>query len=89
MSESRCQCWVYHSRHLQPINGVTLNNERAVDFSCNGELLVSSGEDQTIKLWDVDTDECLHTFLGHEHMVKTVRFSPDGSIITSGVMTGR
>lgn len=33
----------------------------SVAFSPNGEIIASGSEDGTIKLWDVQTGECLHT----------------------------
>ncbi len=33
----------------------------SVAFSPNGEIIASGSEDGTIKLWDVQTGECLNT----------------------------
>ncbi len=37
------------------------NNVRSVCFSPDGRFLASCSEDETIKLWDVETNECLKT----------------------------
>jgi WD40 repeat protein len=50
----------------------------------NGQMLVSGSEDNTLKLWDLDTGECLATLEGHEAGVKSVAFSPDGKMLVSG-----
>jgi WD40 repeat protein len=34
----------------------------AIAFSPDGQFLVSGSEDETIKLWQVNTGECLKTF---------------------------
>lgn len=52
--------------------------------SFNGEGLLATGSrDTTVKLWDIETGECLYTFSGHLHRVKSVAFSPDGKILAS------
>jgi len=56
-----------------------------IRFSPNGSLLASVSLDETIKLWDVNTAQLLHTFSvkGHgEH--NSVTFSPDGTTLVSG-----
>ncbi|MBD2347034.1 WD40 domain-containing protein [Anabaena subtropica] len=57
---------------------------RAIAFSPNSSTLCSGGTDQNVKLWDVNTGECLQTFTGHPERVRTVAFSPQGEILASG-----
>ncbi|NJR50298.1 MAG: Fis family transcriptional regulator [Leptolyngbyaceae cyanobacterium CSU_1_3] len=54
----------------------------SVAFSPNGETLASSSEDQTVKLWNIQTGEC-DTLTGHQKKVHSVRFSPTGKILAS------
>jgi WD40 repeat protein len=49
-----------------------------------GGILVSSGADNTMKLWDVSTEQCLETFQSDNNQVQSVAFSPDGKILASG-----
>jgi len=68
-------------------------------FSPDGKMLASAGDDEGIKLWDVETGKELMTFYGHKQGVNCVAFSPDGKKIASAsndftvklwdVMTGR
>ncbi|MBW4506954.1 MAG: hypothetical protein KME64_10625 [Scytonematopsis contorta HA4267-MV1] len=37
-----------------------------VVFSPNGKILASSGQDETIKLWDVETGKCLKTLVSEK-----------------------
>jgi WD40 repeat protein len=54
-----------------------------VAFSLEGELLISGSVDQTIRVWEVKTGQCLAILKGHESRVRSVAFSPDGKLILS------
>jgi WD40 repeat protein len=49
-----------------------------------GRTLASSSADNTMKLWDVSTGQCLKTFQSDNDQVQSVAFSPDGKILASG-----
>ncbi len=55
-----------------------------VTFSPNGNLLASSSMDNTVKIWDSHTGECLKTFRDGDKWIWTVAFSPDGNTVASG-----
>ena len=56
----------------------------SVSFSPDGTMLASGSHDETIKLWDVETDENIATLKGHKGSVNSVSFSPDGTMLASG-----
>jgi len=56
----------------------------AVAFSPDGKRIVSGSSDQTLRLWDDDSGDCLATLQGHQGRVNAVAFSPDGKRIVSG-----
>ncbi len=56
----------------------------AVAYSPDGKFLLSGGEDQTLKLWDVASGKEVRTFTGHRGTVTSVAFSPGGSLAASG-----
>ena len=45
---------------------------------------MSGSYDETVKVWDVTSGECLQTLEGHFNFVKSVSFSPDGTKVASG-----
>ncbi len=48
------------------------------------KTLASGSEDETIKLWNVDTGKEIKTLNGHDFAVYSVSFSPDGKTLASG-----
>jgi eukaryotic-like serine/threonine-protein kinase len=54
-----------------------------VAFSPDGRRLVTGGEENTVKIWDVQNGADLQTLRGHNGDVYTVAFSPDGRWIAS------
>ena len=57
------------------------------DKGGEGGILVSCSEDETIKLWNVNTRRCRKTLRSHAK-IWTVKFSPDGSLLASGNQDG-
>ena len=55
-----------------------------VAFSPDGQMLASSSIDNTVKIWDTDTGECLKTFENKQQWIWSVAFSPDGQTVASG-----
>ncbi|MGL5877528.1 MAG: WD40 repeat domain-containing protein, partial [Xenococcaceae cyanobacterium] len=49
----------------------------------SSNLLASGSTDATVKLWNVGTGECLKTFQGHTHWIRSVAFCPQGKILAS------
>ena len=56
-----------------------------VVFSPDGSRVVSSSDDETVRIWDVQTGECQYILEGHSGRIRSVVFSPDGSrVVVSG-----
>lgn len=55
-----------------------------VAITPNGQIIISGSEDNTIKVWELKTGDCLATLVGHEAGVKAVAISPDGQLLVSG-----
>ena len=58
----------------------------SVSFSPDGASIVSGSGDKTVKVWSVESGECVTMFEGHSRGVLSVSFSPDGAFIVSGSM---
>jgi WD40 repeat protein len=75
---------VITQRELQKIL-MTGSPALAVAFSPDGQEIVSSGQDGTVRLWDAATGQAVGgPMTGHQSPVFSVAFSPDGRRIVSG-----
>ena len=71
---------------IQYYIGVLEEHEDSVisaTFSPDGKRIVSASDDETVKVWDAQTGECIRTLKGHKYCVWSAAFSPDGSRIVS------
>jgi WD40 repeat protein len=61
-----------------------------LDFSRDGRMLVTSGADRTVRLWDLSkidgpgSEDAGRILYEHEDGVQQVKFSPDGKLVASG-----
>lgn len=55
-----------------------------IAWSSDGQTLASPSEDQTIRIWDARTSECLRTLEGHSRIVYGIAFDPTGGTLVSG-----
>ena len=62
--------------HSGPVDTVTM--------SPDGILFATGGRDKTVKLWHVETQQCLQTLSGHIGRIVSLAFSPEGTLLVSG-----
>jgi WD40 repeat protein len=79
-----------HTTHAPSQNNSKIQNppETAVEvhlaFSPDGRTVISGSDDNSVRLWDIETGRELRQFKGHTSYVRSVAFSPDGHSILSG-----
>jgi hypothetical protein len=76
--------------HIDPAGGDQMYYRRggqlqvsALAFSADGRLLTAGCGDQTIRLWDLETDRELPPLVGHQAAVAALAFTPDGKRLVS------
>ena len=57
---------------------------RSVGFSPDGKLIVSAGNDNTIKIWNAESRKLEKTLRGHAGWIRACVFTPDGASLVSG-----
>ncbi len=70
-------------KNLKTLKGHS-ESVNSVAYSPDGTKFISGSYDNTIKIWDANTGQCLKTLAGHSDYVKSVAYSPDGTKIISG-----
>ncbi len=60
-----------------------IDSVRAVSFSPDGSLLLSTSQDNTVRVWDFAAAQALKTFRGHGGRVQAAAFLADGRRILS------
>ncbi len=62
---------------FSPLHSMSLRQEE------QGLMLASGSDDQTVRIWDVETGQCLKVLRGHTNWVRSVAFSPAGDLLAS------
>lgn len=69
-------------QHIATLAGHAPNG--GIAWSSNGQVLLASSSDYSIKLWDINTRECHQVLQGHQGAVDCLALSPDDQWLVSG-----
>lgn len=58
----------------------------AVAFTPDGERVVSGGQDNTVRIWEIGPRRLQHTLRGHTDQIMALACSPDGKLLASASM---
>lgn len=67
---------------IRTLTGHT-NIINTVNYSFDGQFVVSGSVDETIKIWNASTGTLMDTIIGHKIPIVDVRYSPDDKLIIS------
>lgn len=70
------------NKYIRTLEGHTAKIT-CVQASNNGQLLISSSRDKTIKLWNTTTWNCIKTLSGHKSHINSIFVSPDNKLLSS------
>jgi WD40 repeat protein len=70
---------------VEPLRTLSGHGDRvkALAFSGDGAHIASSSRDRTIRLWDLQSGQAVHTFSTSKVNLNGIAFSPDGSLLAS------
>lgn len=84
------RCWrVGRSQQVQTFAGETADDVSALAFHPSGRHLAAACHDHTVKFYDADTGQLAHAFAWDIGRLRSVAFSPDGTLAAAGSDTGK
>ena len=72
-----------HENSNSPQGNQAASHIWLVAMNPDGQSLLSINENQTMRLWDLTTGQCLRTVVGYSNWLLSIAFSPDGQIFAS------
>ncbi|NEQ53166.1 MAG: hypothetical protein F6K11_24015 [Leptolyngbya sp. SIO3F4] len=67
-----------------PIRDLADHTGRVRSVAAHEQWVASASDDGTVRIWDVASSYCVKVLTGHRHWVRTVAFSPNGTMLASG-----
>lgn len=73
-----------HPALLRTLEGHGERGASSVAMMQQGKRAVSSGYDRTLRVWDLETGECIRVLEGHTKWIEDMQVTPDGKWAVSG-----
>ena len=73
---------VTNSRRIKEFSGHR-DIVESIGFSPDGQMLVSTSRDRTVKLWDVGSQKIFNSLTKHKNVVYDIAFSPNGDMFAT------
>ena len=70
------------------VSGTGPRHTRALKWSPDGQRIALSGANNEVRLYNVETTECIHVYHGHQEEVTSLVFNEDGSWLVSAGLDG-
>jgi WD40 repeat protein len=61
---------------------------KVIEITPDGTIIISGSRDSSIKIWNLSTGKCLHTFID-DSPITAIAISPDGKKVIAGDEAGR
>lgn len=85
--ENRCMVWGILNRRLEAGLFTLYGHSdcvHGVAFSGDGMRIATASFDNTARIWDARTGQCLHELVGHTGSLTCIAYSGDGSRVVTG-----
>ncbi|KAI8062384.1 WD40-repeat-containing domain protein [Gongronella butleri] len=86
--DTTVRVWNKQGRQLHRLTGHN-GPVNALEHVKGSNHVISASGDATLKLWDVQSGQCLRTFVGHQRGLACVRYDPHTDCIISGGQDGK
>ena len=71
--------------HTDTVNVCRITSDRKLAFTASGKRF----SDFTVRIWDLESHDCVRVLLGHQGPIRALAITPDGRLAVSGDATGR
>eukprot|EP01001_Neometanema_parovale_P006925 NODE_3259_length_1250_cov_153.883762_g3094_i0.p1 GENE.NODE_3259_length_1250_cov_153.883762_g3094_i0~~NODE_3259_length_1250_cov_153.883762_g3094_i0.p1 ORF type:complete len:355 (-),score=42.72 NODE_3259_length_1250_cov_153.883762_g3094_i0:130-1194(-) len=83
-TEGHVHYWQSNMVCIKEINCHDNNSVRQISLSCADSKFCTASDDGSLKIWDLETQDCDATLSGHGHSVTCCDWHPSSALVASG-----